>query len=129
LREEFTRLYRTIYGLTIDDMDVQSVSWSLTVSTPGEDPDKAIAVPGQAAPVAIGHRDLYDAGPGEMNSAPVYWRPDFVPGASVDGPAIIAEDETSTIVPAGFTATINSLDYIVLQDNAVTSATETGSIT
>jgi N-methylhydantoinase A len=50
-----------------------------------------------------------------MTSAPVYWRFDMKPGARVKGPCIIAEDETSTIVGANFTATINSLGYIVME--------------
>ena len=50
-----------------------------------------------------------------MTSAPVYWRFDMKPGAKVKGPCIIAEDETSTIVGANFTATINSLGYIVME--------------
>jgi N-methylhydantoinase A len=47
--------------------------------------------------------------------APVYWRFDMTPGAAIKGPAIIAEDETSTIVGAHFKASINSLGYIVLE--------------
>ncbi|MBT5918684.1 MAG: hydantoinase/oxoprolinase family protein [Alphaproteobacteria bacterium] len=116
LRREFERLNKTIYGLAIEDMDIQSVSWSLTVSSRSTPPAKAVATSDAAAPTAIGQRDLYDAGLGEICDAPVYWRPDFVPGASITGPAIIAEDETSTIVPANFTASINSLNYIVLQN-------------
>ena len=122
LREEFQKLYKTIYGLTIDDMDVQSVSWSLTVSTRAEKPAQAAPAENQAAPAAMDQRPLYDAGEGEVRDAPVYWRPEFTPGSSITGPAIIAEDETSTIVPAGFTATINSLNYIILQDEAADAA-------
>ena len=47
--------------------------------------------------------------------APVYWRFDMKPGATFRGPAIIAEDETSTIVGANFKAKINSLGYIILE--------------
>ena len=46
---------------------------------------------------------------------PVYWRFDMKPGAAFKGPAIIAEDETSTIVGANFKAKINSLGYIILE--------------
>ena len=38
-----------------------------------------------------------------------------MPGAAIKGPAIIAEDETSTIVGANFTASVNSLGYIILE--------------
>ena len=46
---------------------------------------------------------------------PIYWRFDMNPGAALKGPAIIAEDETSTIVGANFKAKINSLGYIILE--------------
>ena len=39
------------------------------------------------------------------------------PGATFKGPAIIAEDETSTIVGANFQAKINSLGYIILEQS------------
>ena len=32
---------------------------------------------------------------------PVYWRADLAPGAALDGPALIGEDETTILVPAG----------------------------
>jgi N-methylhydantoinase A len=50
-----------------------------------------------------------------MVDTPVYWRFDMMPGVRVKGPAIIAEDETSTIVGANFSARIDSLGYIVLE--------------
>ena len=36
------------------------------------------------------------------------------PGARIEGPAIIAEDETSTLVGHGWTATVNAFGYIEL---------------
>ena len=47
--------------------------------------------------------------------APVYWRFDMRPGAAFKGPAIVAEDETSTIVGANFKGSLNSLGYIILE--------------
>ena len=42
--------------------------------------------------------------------APVYWRPDLQPlGARLSGPAIIAEDETTTtFVTAAFDGAVNA---------------------
>jgi N-methylhydantoinase A len=49
---------------------------------------------------------------------PVYWRPDLGPGAQVKGPALIAEDETTTFVTAAFDAVINAQGCIVLDRRA-----------
>lgn len=45
---------------------------------------------------------------------PVYWRADLAPGARIKGPAVIAEDETSTIVSLRFDARIDRFGYIEL---------------
>ncbi|MFP6713457.1 MAG: hydantoinase/oxoprolinase family protein [Rhodospirillales bacterium] len=116
LRAEFEKLYKSIYGLTIDDMDVQSVSWSVTVATKTPVPPKADRLPAQPITHNNGSRQLYDAGLEAMADSPVHWRFDLEPGSEIIGPAIIAENETTTIVPANFKASINSLGYIVMND-------------
>ena len=40
------------------------------------------------------------------------------PGMTLDGPALIVEDGTTTVVPSGFTARINAVGQIVLEDRA-----------
>ena len=122
LRSRFEELYQDIYGLRIEDMDIQSVSWSVTVATESERPSKALNPALQPEHQVNGIRQIYDAGLKEMVDYSVYWRFDLEPGAEIVGPAVIAEDETSTIVPAHFTASINSLEYIVMENQAKESA-------
>ncbi|HIC61078.1 MAG TPA: hydantoinase/oxoprolinase family protein [Rhodospirillales bacterium] len=122
LRSRFEELYQDIYGLRIEDMDIQSVSWSVTVATESERPSKARNPASQPEHQVNGTRQIYDAGLKEMVDYSVYWRFDLKPGAEIVGPAVIAEDETSTIVPAHFTASINSLEYIVMENQAKGSA-------
>ena len=122
LRSRFEELYQDIYGLRIEDMDIQSVSWSVTVATESERPSKARNPALQPEHQVNGIRQIYDAGLKEMVDYSVYWRFDLKPGAEIVGPAVIAEDETSTIVPAHFTASINSLEYIVMENQAKESA-------
>ncbi len=46
-------------------------------------------------------------------------RASLAPGVHIAGPAIIAEDETSTLVGRGWSATVNGFGYIELtQENA-----------
>ena len=61
-----------------------------------------------------GTRQIYDPSTGGMTDAALYWRFDLEPGATLPGPAVIAEDETSTVVPANFTAMIDLGHAIVL---------------
>ena len=118
LRARFEERYRSIYGLTIDDLDIQSVSWSVTVSTDSPPVERARTPDAATAPAARDTREVYDAAHRETLDCPVYSRFDLAPGCKIFGPAIIAEDETSTFVPADFRATLDSFDCIVMEDAA-----------
>ncbi|MGE3876365.1 MAG: hypothetical protein AB7F74_25695, partial [Parvibaculaceae bacterium] len=60
-------------------------------------------------------RQVYDPDVGKVVSMPIYWRFEMKPGARIKGPAIIAENETSTLVGSNFRGSIDSLGYIVLE--------------
>jgi N-methylhydantoinase A len=86
----------------------------VTVGTPTE-PPAATAAPTEATtPAPAGERALFDPASGATVTAPVYWRGALAPGARIGGPAVIAEDETSTIVSPAFDAAIDGRGYIVL---------------
>ena len=121
LKDRFEERYRAVYGLTIDGLDIQSVSWSVTVAAKAARASRAeIPPPARtpAPPRADGHRSIYDASAGETVRCPVYSRFDLAAGAEIAGPAIIAEEETATFVPAGFSAALNSFEYIVMDNRA-----------
>ena len=120
LKDRFEERYRAVYGLTIDGLDIQSVSWSVTVATKAARASRAETPPTRTpAPArADGHRSIYDAGVGETVRCPVYSRFDLAPGAELAGPAIIAEEETATFVPAGFSAALNAFEYIVMESRS-----------
>jgi N-methylhydantoinase A len=44
----------------------------------------------------------------------VFHRTRLVPGARIVGPALIIEDETTTVVAPKFEATVDALGYLVL---------------
>ena len=115
IKVEFERLYEQVYGLRIPNQAAEAITWSVTVSSQAVKPKRAAKAAKSAAPKPRSKRTIYDPALGKQVSAPVYWRFDMKPGAAIKGPAIIAEDETSTIVGANFTAAINSLGYIVLE--------------
>ena len=62
-----------------------------------------------------GSRAVYDPADQDMKDVSVYHRADLTIGSFVPGPAIIAEDETTTIVPKSFTARINPIGAILLE--------------
>ena len=134
LKARFEERYRDVYGLTIDGLDIQSVSWSVTVST--EAPPASLAAARRppfsraskpalrSAPSSSARqsRRIYDAELGEILNCPVYTRFELAPGTEIAGPAVIAEDETSTYVPAGFSAALNTFEYIVMERGTARAA-------
>jgi N-methylhydantoinase A len=57
---------------------------------------------------------VFDPQAGEFQDVPIYWRGDLEPGARIGGPAVIAEDDTSTVVSPLFEARIDRFGYIEL---------------
>jgi 5-oxoprolinase (ATP-hydrolysing) len=51
---------------------------------------------------------------GEVHSAPIYLRDDLALGQHIDGPAIIAEKNGTTIVEPGWRAKVSALNHLVL---------------
>ena len=115
LKAAFERQYEQVYGLRIPNQEAEAITWSVTVSSSAIKPKRAAKAAAKPAPPPRSKRTIYDPALGKQVQAPVYWRFDMLPGARINGPAIIAEDETSTIVGANFRASINSLGYIVLE--------------
>ena len=59
---------------------------------------------------------MLDPASGAREQAAIHERNALAPGMALDGPALIVEDGTTTVVPRGFTARLNSANQIVLED-------------
>ena len=60
-------------------------------------------------------RKVFDPQAGEFADVPIYWRNDLAPGARIKGPAVIAEDDTSTVVSSLFDAFVDQFGAIELR--------------
>jgi N-methylhydantoinase A len=118
LKAAFEKAYAQVYGLTIPGQPAEAITWSVTVSGPIPKPQKAVRETGKSKPRVLRKLKLFDAALGKQVQAPVYWRFDLMPGTKLKGPAIIAENETSTIVGSTFTARIDGFRNIVLERQA-----------
>ena len=113
LHRDFEDRYRALYGLTLPDMGIETLTWSVTVST---EPEAIVAVPTPSYSAEgfepTGLREVFDPDAGKPVPTPVYWRPDLTPGAEIIGPALIDEDETTTLIADGWRARIDGRGYI-----------------
>ncbi|HUC71530.1 MAG TPA: hydantoinase/oxoprolinase family protein [Stellaceae bacterium] len=119
LHAAFEEAYRRLYHRVIPGVEVEVLSWVLLLSAPP--PAEAAAPPSSPpgyAPDPTRRRPVFDPESGEFVSVAIHERRDLNPGAQIPGPAIIVEDETSTVVTRLFIATIDPFGYIELNRRA-----------
>ena len=115
VRAAFEAAYEGLYGRIIPKLDLEIVSWSVEVTTVPEAPARPPPPPPAPPPPARGTRPVLDPGTGETVEAAVYRRAEFAPGASVDGPALIVETDTTAVVSTAFAASVDALGTIVME--------------
>ena len=115
MREDFERLYRARFSFLMPDraliaeaVSVEAVGRS---DAPGERP--AAGKAGRAPAQPLEHVDVTTGG--ERHRTPVFARDALVPGQRVAGPAIIAEQNATTVVEPGWEAEVTALDHLVLR--------------
>src|SRR5215472_575842 len=110
----FEDAYRRLYSRPIPGVDIEILSWVVTISAPAHG-ELASAMPVRPnEPKARARRPLFDPQAGEFQNVPIHWRGDLGPGAKIAGPAVIAEDDTSTVVSPMFEAQVDKFGYIAL---------------
>jgi N-methylhydantoinase A len=111
----FEEAYRRLYSRIIPGVEVEVLSWVVLVAAPApvEEPVPPVTPPpSRAAPART--RPVFDPETAEFVEVAIYERPSLPSGATLEGPAVIVEDETSTVVGRNFDARIDSFGYIEL---------------
>ena len=94
--EDYTRLF----GRSVEGMQAEITVWSVNAFTrPPEVQRLAPAKPGKTAS-ASGTRSLFDPALGKPVQAGVVDRSALATGATVEGPALVTEDETTVVLPS-----------------------------
>ncbi|MGQ0510005.1 MAG: hydantoinase/oxoprolinase family protein [Betaproteobacteria bacterium] len=114
LREAYETRYQAQYGLRIADVPVEFLTWTVTVSTP-EPAAPVPAVMAKNSPAATDRRqEVFDPVSGKLENLPAFRRADLAQGASLDGPALVVEPQTTTLVPAGWRAEVAAAGHLML---------------
>ncbi|HYZ34602.1 MAG TPA: hydantoinase/oxoprolinase family protein [Crenalkalicoccus sp.] len=114
LRAAYDAEYTRFYDRPVPGSDVEVLSFAVTVSTVPEQVEPAAAVMDAPAPPPARRQAVRDTATGETAEWPVHDRAALAPGAMLRGPCIVAEDETSTLVGAGWTCRVDGLGYLEL---------------
>jgi N-methylhydantoinase A len=115
LQEAFEREYRAQFGRIIPDLEAEVLSWALSMSAQVEAPAPAASAPAPRTPGPSGQRRVFDPASGELVNSAVYRRAELTPGVHIVGPALIVEDETTTVVSPAFSASVDVLGYLILE--------------
>jgi N-methylhydantoinase A len=115
----FEEAYRRLYSRPIPGVEIEILSWVVAISAPPQGELATVAAMRPSEPKPRGRRPVFDPQAGAFADVPIYWRSDLVPGAKVYGPAVIAEDDTSTVVSALFEAHVDKFGYIALNRREV----------
>lgn len=113
IRSRFDDVYRHLYGQTLN-LPIEALSWTLTLSERTSPPDRLPSVASRPSPSRWQTRKLFDPEANEYIEVPVYRRDDLDMGAHVEGPAVIAEHETSIVLSRHFVAHVNGGGYLVM---------------
>ena len=111
----FETEYTRLYGRTIPSLEIEILTWSLLVSTKGSD-GRAIKMSAKSyAPDTTEFRKLMDAESGEFNDAAVYDRLLLAPGAKIEGPVIVTESDTATVITRRFEGQVTDGGYMIFE--------------
>ncbi len=94
-KEEYTKLF----GRPVAGMDIEITVWSVNATTPQKQVPLTPQTDGNATAVSNGTRHVFDAAVGTHLKANVIDRGAMTAGQRANGPAVLAEAETTIIVP------------------------------
>ncbi len=102
IQAAFEDAYRTLFGRIIEGLPVEITNWLLTVSTILPEADQVVRHKAGASAKVLRDRTFFDAALRKTVTAREVARSDMTAGQMVQGPAIIVENETTTIVTSGY---------------------------
>ena len=99
LRRRFEVAYQTLYGVQLDDMGVEIVSWRITARGADKEREAVIALPRDPGEPKATRSVFFDKA---FLDVPVYARTSLAAGQTVDGPVIVEERETTAFILPGW---------------------------
>lgn len=115
LRARFDAVYQKLYGRTYDDLGLEFVDLRLTASVPSQTDLADIAAAGQAEATVLGERDACCPVTRAFVPHAVYERATLGPGFTAEGPAIVREDESTTIVGVDGRLTVDPHGSLIIE--------------
>ncbi|MGR3378883.1 hydantoinase/oxoprolinase family protein [Salipiger abyssi] len=104
--------HERLYGRADPTALVQLVNLRLVVA--GATPKPRLHEPAPASAPALPEKTVTGWFDGAAHDTPVYARATLAPGHAFDGPAIVGQEDTTTVVPPGFAVTVDRFGNLVI---------------
>ena len=114
LERLYIEQYEQQFGRSIPGLVVEIVSWALRLATADPVLPPCPAAPPHRTAAPVTHIDVADPATGGFIKTALHIRSQLTPGDTIPGPALIVEDETTTLVTSRMLARINGLGHIVM---------------
>ena len=113
MSEAFHKAHEAVYGHADPKAPVQIINLRLVIVGASPKPEiKPMAnVGGEAKPERLIEVHL----DGKATKVPLFMREALLPGQTFNGPAVIAQPDTTTCVPGGFAGSIDAYGHIILK--------------
>jgi N-methylhydantoinase A len=113
IRQTFETVYRSLFGRTGPEVPLEAVSWRVIASGPKPSVQLNVPTTGTSNPLK-GERPVYFPEWEEHRSVPVYDRYVLATGTTLDGPAIIEERESTTVVGPNARINVDAVRNLVV---------------
>jgi len=104
IRRLFETEYKRLFGRALDGLDIEIMNWSVQVRSELLQSARVAPVDREQARSSEESRRIFDAREQCFVDAQVYQRDELQSGDRIDGPAVIIERETSTVVTSRYQA-------------------------
>ena len=109
LAATFSETYESLFGRSLTDVPIEAITWRLSASEPPPRPNIRFRIPeSETYPGGVkGERPVFLPEDGRFVDCPVFDRYGLERGATVSGPAIVEERESTVFVGPDATCTID----------------------
>ncbi|MEL7258225.1 MAG: hydantoinase/oxoprolinase family protein [Pseudomonadota bacterium] len=114
LQAAFEKEYSAQFSRAVPGMTVEILNWFVRVASRDTPPDELSATAEATSATPDRQTSVFCEVTSQRRNADVYDRAALVPGATLQGPALIVEPQTTTYVSADFSAKVDALGNILL---------------
>lgn len=111
----FEAAYRAQFSRPVPGMTIEILNWAVSISSPAPQPALANVSSGQAALAPDRKVELVCEHTGKTVSAAIYRRAELSTNIRIDGPAMIVEPQTTTLVGVEFCARVDGFGNLWLE--------------